>query len=129
MHGNQKYSDQFRTRFLKVWRECSSSRQVALAMDIPRTQVRALAAHWRNQGYDLKQHKNMPMSTLFDIDPEPCKDATVFCPGSPEKIEVLRLRASRNETLFHPRDAGFESSINRVQPRIDKQYVYKYLAS
>ena len=127
MKGNQRYSTQFRKLFLRTWDQCDSTAEVMAALDLTKIQVKYLAKHFRGQGYELRCRKKVSESLLFSIDPEPCKEPTVFCPGSTAKIEVMRMRASRNEMVFHPRDADHTTAINRVEPRVDKQYVYKNL--
>ncbi len=51
-------------------------------------------------------------ATIDDLcDLEPCVSPEPTCalPGSPQKIEVLRARATRGERLWHPQDSDAQS--------------------
>jgi hypothetical protein len=66
---------------------------------------------WKNRGirdrFALKCARSYPSQDFNGKTPLPAT-ATMAMPGSKAKIAILRKRAQRRESLFHPNDAGDE---------------------
>ena len=58
----------------------------------------------------------------FGFVPRPAKLATAASPGSHEKLEILRARVERGESLWHPSDRTDFAGINGIVRTPFKRY-------
>ena len=111
--GVRKRSDKYYEKFERVWNDCESSAEAACKLGIDVRIARSIAQQMRNHGWILKSFYGN--AEVVDNRPrKPTPHPTMFAPGSPMKIEVMRMRASRDEQIWHPNDATAETAIDRV---------------
>lgn len=97
--------------FVDAWNSSDSIDEVCEKTGLNKSQVFGKTFRLRECGYKLKRFKEHS-SEYCELGP--AKSPTFYAPGSKEKIEVLRDRASQGETLWHPLDASPGEAINRV---------------
>lgn len=95
--------------FVAFWNAARSIDEICGKWRMNRKQAINKAVLLRQKGYELKKFFD-----AFACHAPTKEPSTHVCwaPGSPEKVEALRMRVERGESLWHPLDATFSGSLN-----------------